>query len=77
MRKMEADARRAVELDPNDPETRGAWTWYLAVLGINAESEIEIRTALEVNPSNVGVLNVAASILAFNGHPEEGAEVGG
>jgi hypothetical protein len=46
MRAMEADARRAVELDPNDPETRGAWTWYLFNRGRNAESEIEIRKSL-------------------------------
>ena len=74
MLKMEADARRAVELDPNDAETRGAWTWYLYVDGHNAESEIEIRRALEGNPSNVWILNAAASILAFNGHPEEAAK---
>jgi TolB-like protein/class 3 adenylate cyclase/Tfp pilus assembly protein PilF len=75
MRAMEADARRAVELDPNDPETRGAWTWYLFNRGRNAESEIEVRKALEVNPSNVGVLNMASSIFAFNGHPDEGARL--
>jgi TolB-like protein/class 3 adenylate cyclase len=75
MREMEADARRAVELDPNDPETRGALAWYLAVGGRNAESEIEIRKALEVNPSNVLILNMASSIFAFNGHPEEGAKL--
>jgi TolB-like protein len=75
MRAMEADARRAVELDPNDPETRDALAWYLAVRGRNAESEIEIRKALEVNPSNVLVLNGASSIFAFNGHPEDGAKL--
>jgi tetratricopeptide (TPR) repeat protein len=64
----------AVELDPNDPETRGAWTWYLAVRGRNAESEIEVRKSLEVNPSNVLTLNAASSIFAFNGHPEEAAK---
>jgi TolB-like protein/class 3 adenylate cyclase len=74
MRAMEADARRAVELDPNDPETRGALAWYLVLRGRNAESEIEIRKALEVNPSNVLILNMASSIFASNGHPEEGAK---
>jgi TolB-like protein/class 3 adenylate cyclase len=74
MREMEADARRAVELDPNDPETRGAWAWYLSDRDRNAESEIEIRKALEVNPSNVLILNMASSIFAFNGHPEEAAK---
>ena len=42
---------------------------------MNAESEIEVRKSLEVNPSNVLTLNAASSIFAFNGHPEEGAEL--
>jgi predicted Zn-dependent protease len=29
----------------------------------------------DINPSNVFVLNVASSIFAFNGHPEEGAKL--
>jgi TolB-like protein len=75
MREMEADARRAVELDPNDPETRGAWAWYLSDTGRQSEAEAEIRAALAVNPSNVGVLHFAAAILAFSANPEEGAEL--
>src|SRR5215472_12987417 len=47
----------------------------LIVGGRNAESEIEIRKALEVNPSNVLVLNAASSIFASNGYPEEGAKL--
>jgi TolB-like protein/class 3 adenylate cyclase len=71
MRAMEVDARRAVELDPNDPDTRAALAWYLSDRGRNPESEIEIRKALDANPSNVIVLNMAASIFAFNGEVEE------
>ena len=29
----------------------------------------------DINPSNVFVLNVASSIFAFDGHPEEGAKL--
>jgi TolB-like protein len=75
MREMEADARRAVELDPNEPEARAALAWYLLNLGRLAESEIEIRAALEANPANVNVLIFAAATLAWNGRPEEGAEL--
>jgi tetratricopeptide (TPR) repeat protein len=75
IRQMETDARRAVELDPNDPETRAAWAWYLADIGHQSEAEAEIRAALAANPSNVGVLHFAAAILATSANPEEGAEL--
>jgi TolB-like protein/class 3 adenylate cyclase/Tfp pilus assembly protein PilF len=73
MQAMEADARRAVELDPNDPETRGALAWYLTIRGRLAESENEVMTALNANPANVSVMIFAAAVLAVSGRPEEGA----
>jgi TolB-like protein/class 3 adenylate cyclase/Tfp pilus assembly protein PilF len=73
MQAMEADARRAVDLDPNDPEARGALAWYLTIRGRFAESEAELRAALQANPANVSVLIFAAAGLAADGHPEEGA----
>jgi TolB-like protein/class 3 adenylate cyclase/Flp pilus assembly protein TadD len=73
MQRMEADARRAVELDPNEPEARAALAWYLAIRGRLTESEHEIRVGLESNPANVSALIFASSILATNGKPEEGA----
>jgi tetratricopeptide (TPR) repeat protein len=75
IKQMEADARRAVELDPNDPETRAAWVWYLADVGRLSEAESEIRALLAANPSNVKVLHFAAAILATGTNPEEGAEL--
>jgi tetratricopeptide (TPR) repeat protein len=75
IKQMEADARRAVELDPNSPETRAAWAWYLLNVGRNSEAEAEIRAALAVNPSNVKVLHMAAAILAVGTNPEKGAKL--
>jgi TolB-like protein/class 3 adenylate cyclase/tetratricopeptide (TPR) repeat protein len=75
MGQMEADARRAVELDPNSPDTRAARAWYFNNAGRQAEAEAEIRAAVAVNPSNVGVLHFAAAILAVSANPEEGAEL--
>ena len=75
MRQMESDVRRAVDLDPNDPDTRIALAWYLVLRGRNAESELEARKALEGNPSNVTALMMASSVLGANGHPREGAEL--
>jgi TolB-like protein/class 3 adenylate cyclase len=73
MQMMERDARRAVELDPSDPEARAALAWYLNIRGRLAEFEVEVRAALRENPENVSVLIIAAAGLAWSGHPEEGA----
>jgi TolB-like protein/class 3 adenylate cyclase len=75
MHAMEADARRAIELDPNEPEAHAALAWYLVNIGRLSESENEIRAALQTNPNNVSILILAAAILAANGHPEEGVEL--
>lgn len=73
MQQMHDDARKGVDLDPNDPETRAAWAWYLFNKGQIIEGETEIRAALAANPANINVLIFAAAIIASNGHPEEGA----
>jgi class 3 adenylate cyclase/TolB-like protein/Tfp pilus assembly protein PilF len=73
MRNMEADARRAVELAPEDPDTRASLAWFLTLSGKPIESETEIRAALANNPSNVNVMHMAAAIIAANGYGEEGA----
>jgi TolB-like protein/tetratricopeptide (TPR) repeat protein len=75
MRQMEADARHAVELDPNDPETREAWAWYLNNVGRASEAESEILAVLALNPSNVKVLQFATAILATGSDPEKAAEM--
>ena len=73
MKAMETDARRAVELDPSDPEARAALAWYYANRGRNNEAEIELRAAMNSSPANISLLKMAASVMAFNGHPEEAA----
>ncbi len=75
MRAMETDARRAVELAPNDAEARAALAWFLTNSRRLAESENEIRAALQVNPANVNVLILAAAILAGNGKSEEAVQL--
>jgi TolB-like protein/class 3 adenylate cyclase len=75
MRAMEADAKRAVDLDPNDPEAQAAMAWYLNNAGRLAESETEILAALQANPANVNVLIMAAATLAWSGKPEKAAEL--
>lgn len=72
MRAMEADARKAVELAPDDAEARAALAWYLINRGRLLESETEIRAALAANPNNVNVMLMGSAILASNGHTDEG-----
>lgn len=73
MRAMEADARKAVALDPSDPATRVALAWYFTNRGMNKEAETELRAALLANPSNITVMKFAAAAFAASAHPEEGA----
>jgi tetratricopeptide (TPR) repeat protein len=73
MREMEADARKAVSLAPDDAEARGALAWYLLNRGRNLEAETEIRAALATNPNNVNIMHMGSAILASNGHGSEGS----
>src|SRR5215469_88004 len=75
MQAMGADARQAVELDPQDPETRAVLAFHLSMLGRFDESEAQIRAALQANPVNSQVLVAAASVLSQTGDPEEAAEL--
>jgi TolB-like protein len=72
IRAMEADVRRAVELDPHDPEARATLAVYYSIVGRWAECEAELTAALEENPANATVLTIVASTLPFLGKPEEG-----
>lgn len=75
MQGMEADARRALDLDPYDAEARVALAFYLGGRGRFEECEAQIRAALQANPSNAQVLVVAAAMLAWCGKPDRAAEL--
>jgi TolB-like protein/class 3 adenylate cyclase len=75
MQAMEADARKAVELDPSGPQPRAALAWYYFVSGRNKEAEVQLRSALEVNPANITLLKMAAAVFGSSGHPEEGVKL--
>jgi TolB-like protein/class 3 adenylate cyclase len=70
---MEADARRAAELDPRDAEAQAALAFAYALTGRLAEAEAEVTRAVGENPANIHVLVIAANILPFAGKPELGA----
>ncbi len=75
MQAMEADARRAIELDPHDAEARAALAFLLSGRGRFIESEAEAQLAVQDNPANAQVLAVVASMHPWNGNPEEGAQL--
>src|SRR3546814_19727930 len=75
MRGMEADAKRALALDPYDAGARVALAFYLNGLRRFEECEVHLRAALQANPSNAQVLVVAAAMLAWCGKPGEAAEL--
>jgi tetratricopeptide (TPR) repeat protein len=70
---MEADAKRAVELDPRDAEAQAALAFAYALTGRLPEAEAEVTRAIAENPANIHVLVIAANILPFAGKPELGA----
>jgi TolB-like protein/class 3 adenylate cyclase len=75
MQAMEADARKAVDLDPSGPQPRAALAWYYFVSGRNKEAEVQLRSALEVNPANITLIKMAAAVFGSSGHPEEGVKL--
>src|SRR3546814_20109164 len=75
MQGMEADAKRALALDPYDAEARVALAFYLNGRRRFEECEVHLRAALQANPSNAQVLVVAAAMLAWCGQPDEAAEL--
>jgi TolB-like protein/Tfp pilus assembly protein PilF len=72
---MEADAKRAVALDPYDAEARIVLAFHLNGRGRFEESAAQIQAALQANPNNAQVLVVAAAMQAWAGKPDQAAEL--
>jgi serine/threonine protein kinase/tetratricopeptide (TPR) repeat protein len=47
--------RRAVDLAPNDGNARGAYAYWLSIMGRAAEAEPEMRRAIDSDPLNLGI----------------------
>jgi len=75
MKDMQADAQKAVDLDPSGPEPRSALAWYYLVIGRNRDAEVQLRAALKVNPANITLIKMAASVYAWSGHPDEAVQL--
>ena len=70
---MEADARQAIALDPQDAGGHAVLGEALYSQGRFAESVAEFDRALQLNPGSADVAVFAAGILSFMGQPERAA----
>jgi TolB-like protein/class 3 adenylate cyclase len=73
--KVEADARQAVALDPNDADAHTAMGEALAYVGRLAEAKVEAERALALNPSSADLAMWFAAWSGSFGEPERGAEI--
>jgi TolB-like protein len=73
MRNMEGDARKSVELAPNDPDAWAALAWFSFNRGQSRAAEAELREALAISPANISLMTMAAAVFSSSGHPGEGA----
>jgi TolB-like protein len=72
---MEADARKAIGLDPQDAEAHAVLAESLYYQGRFSESRAEYDTALQLNPSSADIVLLASGILCMLGEPERAAEL--
>src|SRR4051812_30075883 len=70
---MEADARAAIGLDPQEAEAHVVLGEALYNQGRFGESTAEYDIALRLNPSSADILALAGGILCFLGQPERAA----
>jgi TolB-like protein/class 3 adenylate cyclase len=72
---IEADARKAVMLDPNDAEAHAALGEALGGVGRLAEAKAEFERALALNPSSADLAIWFAAYSGNLGEPERGAAI--
>src|SRR5205807_4183760 len=65
--------RRALELDPNDPEPARMFGVYLRTLGRLDEAEAEMRRAVELDPLTRHFSYQLGRVLACAGRPADAA----
>ncbi len=68
----EASFKRAIELDPNEPQTRVFYSHLLGMLLRKEESDIQIRRAMEIDPFNPFTQMLHAIQRGIVGQVEEG-----
>jgi TolB-like protein/Tfp pilus assembly protein PilF len=67
-------ARRAVQLDPNDPWAHLVLGWVLTYEREYDQSDVEIETALRLDPNHVFIHAMRTDLLVMDGKPLEAIE---
>jgi eukaryotic-like serine/threonine-protein kinase len=62
----EREFKRAIELNPNDAEAHGYYSWFLAPMGRGAEALAEARRGQQAAPLSPLANFFVASVLVFN-----------
>jgi TolB-like protein len=73
--RMEADARRAIALDPNDGEAHATLASALGYAGRLSEAKAEFDRALALNPSSADTAIMVAGWSGNLGEPERGVDL--
>ena len=66
-------ARKAIEIDPYDAEGHIALGDKLVWWGDFEQGAVEVKRALELNPSSADIIAMSAAAMAHLGKPEQGA----
>jgi serine/threonine protein kinase/Tfp pilus assembly protein PilF len=61
----EREFKRALELEPDDSEARGYYSWFLPSMGRNDEAVAQARRALEPDPISTALNGNLGSVLVF------------
>jgi len=61
----EREFKRAIELNPNDPEAHTYYSWFLAPMGRNNEALAEAKRALQADPLSSLANFAVGSVLVF------------
>jgi Tfp pilus assembly protein PilF len=67
----EAEFKRAIELNPNDPDAREYYPFYLINMKRPEEGMAEIQRALELDPLNAWTQYMYAACLVYVGRDDE------
>jgi TolB-like protein/Tfp pilus assembly protein PilF len=61
----EREFKRAIELEPDNGDARGYYSWFLPSMGRNDEAVAEARRGLELDPVSTGMNGNLGSVLVF------------